>query len=77
MNVLINTKELIAINKINTTKNVNAGAIIVTPKRQLLAQKTLCNVQIRLRVQFPARRCPVTTLGKVVYTHVPQQVAVI
>jgi len=60
MNVLINTKELIAINKINTTKNVNAGAIIVTPKRQLLAQKTLYNVQIfkidRSNCSFT--RCP-------------------
>jgi len=27
------------IKKINATKNFNAGAIIMTPKRQMLAQK--------------------------------------
>jgi len=37
--IMIMIKELIAIKKINASKNFNAGAITATLKRQLLLQK--------------------------------------
>jgi len=56
------------------------GALCSTPQSLADAhyewlRRWTCNSQVASSI--PARRCRVTTLGKVVYTHVPQQVAVV